>query len=538
MSGKRWWIVGLLAAVTLSAGTNGVTLVDAAKRADNQAVAELLKSKGTDVNAATADGTTALHWAVHRDDLAMVDLLIGSGANVKAANRYGVQPLSLAAENGNAAMIDRLLKAGADPNTAMPEGETALMTAARAGKVDAIKTLLVHGANVNARDSFRGETAMMWAAGKNNADAIRMLIEFGADVKVRTNNPQRAVGRNADSGVMFTSPPPTGFTAFLFAVREGQIDAAKALLDAGANVNDTVSDGESALVIASANAHWEVANFLLDKGADPNLAGAGWNALHQAVRERRPNLGFGTPGPIPTGSIDSIEVIKKMIAKGAHLDARMTKNGMKDGQRNRLNRLGATAFFLAAKNTDVEVLKVLLAAGADATIPSADKTTPLMVASGLMLWNPGEDGGSLLGQEQEVLEAVKICVEHGNDINVANMYGETALHGAAYRGANLVVQYLVDHGGKLDAKDERGWTALTVANGINYSDFFKAQPPTADLLRKLMEERGLSTEGQVASGKECMDCLQTHGEEVRDFNAREKKLEAEFNAQQNPESRK
>jgi ankyrin repeat protein len=538
MSRKHCWVVGLLAAVTLSAGPGGVPLVEAAKKADHQAVQALLKTPGADVNAATADGATALHWAAHRDDLEMVDLLINSGANVKAANRYGVQPLSLAAENGNAAIIDRLLKAGADPNTAMPEGETALMTASRAGKVDAIKTLLVHGAAVNARDSFRGETALMWAAGRNNADAIRMLVEFGADVKVRTSNPSRSVGRNADSGVMFTSPPPTGFTAFLFAVREGQLDAAKALLEAGANVNDTVSDGESALVIASANAHWEVADFLLDKGADPNLAGAGWNALHQAVRERRPNLGFGTPGPIPTGSVDSIEVIKKMIAKGAHVDARMTKNGMKDGQRNRLNRLGATAFFLAAKNTDVEVQKVLLAAGADATIPAADKTTPLMVASGLMLWNPGEDGGSLLGQEQEVLEAVKICAEHGNDINAVNMYGETALHGAAYRGANLVVQYLVDHGGKLDAKDERGWTALTVANGINYSDFFKAQPATADLLRKLEEEHGISTDGQVASGKECMDCLQTHGEEVKDFNAREKKLEAEFNAQQNPESRK
>jgi ankyrin repeat protein len=538
MNSQRWWMAGLFAAVTLSASTASVPLVEAAKKADNQAVRALLKAPGVNVNASTADGTTALQWAAHRDDLEMVDLLINSGADVKAANRYGVQPLSLAAENGSAAVIERLLKAGADPNTAMPEGETVLMTAARAGKVDAIKTLLVHGANVNARDGFRGETALMWAAGRNNADAIRMLVEFGADIKVRTNNPTRSVGRNADSGVMFTSPPPTGFTAFIFAVREGRIEAAKALLEAGANVNDTVSDGESALVVAAANAHWELANFLLDKGADPNLAGAGWNALHQAVRERRPNLGFGTPGPIPTGSLDSVEVIKKMIAKGARLDARMTKNGMKDGQRNRLNRLGATAFFLASKNTDVEVMKVLLDAGADAKIPSADKTTPLMVASGLMLWNPGEDGGSLLGQEQEVLEAVQLCVEHGNEINATNIYGETALHGAAYRGANLVVQYLADHGGKLDVKDEHGWTALTVANGINYSDFFKAQPATADLLRKLMQDRGLSTEGQVASGKECMDCLQTHGEEVKDFNEREKKLEAEFNAQQNTESRK
>jgi len=530
MRRQTWWICGLFVAATLVASAKDVPLVEAAKKGDKEAVRSLLKGNAASPDAATADGTTALHWAVHNDDLETADLLLSAGAKVSAANRYGVQPLSLAAENGNAKMIDRLLKAGADPNTSMPEGETALMTAARVGKVDAVKTLLVHGANVNARDSFRGETALMWAAARNNADAIRMLVEFGGDVKLRTNNQPRGTERKSDSGNTFSAAPPTGFTAFLFAVRAGQLDAVKALLEAGANVNDTVSDGQSALIVAAANANWEVANYLLDKGADPNLSGAGWNALHQAVRERRPNLGFGTPGPISKGNLDSIEVIKKMIAKGARLDARMTKNGMKDGQRNRLNRLGATAFFLAAKNTDVEVMKVLLAAGADPKIPVADKTTPLMVASGLMIWNPGEDGGSLPGQEEEVLEAVKLCVEHGNDINAANMYGETALIGAAYRGANLVVQYLVDHGAKLDAKDERGWTALTVANGINYSDFFKAQPPTADLLRKLMRDRGISTEGQIADGKECMDCLQTHGEEARAFAERAKKMEEEFNS--------
>jgi ankyrin repeat protein len=414
----------------------------------------------------------------------------------------------------------------------MPEGETALMTAARAGKVEALKMLLVHGAHVNAHDSFRGQTALMWAASRNNAEAIRMLIEFGADVKVRTNNAPRSTDRRSDSGNTFSSPPPTGFTALVFAVRAGQLEAVKALLAAGADVNDTVSNGESALGLACANAHWDVADYLLDKGADPNLAGAGWNALHQIVRERRPNIGFGTPGPILTGNVDSIDVIKKMIAKGVNINARMTKNGMKDGQRNRLNRLGATAFFLAAKNTDVEVMKVLAAAGANATIPAADKTTPLMVASGLMIWNPGEDGGSLLGQEDEVLEAVKMCVDLGNDVNAINMYGETALHGAAYRGVNSVVEYLVGKGAKLDAKDMRGWTPLTVANGISYTDFFKAQTSTAELLRKLMQTRGLSTDGQVADGKECLDCLQTHTELAREAMERDKKMEAEFNAQQ------
>src|SRR6185295_8720073 len=171
------------------------------------------------------------------------------------------------------------------------------------------------------------------------------------------------------------------------------LDAVKALLDAGASVNDALSDGESALVVATANAHWEVANLLLDRGADPNHAGAGWNALHQTVHSRRPNLGY-TPGPVSSGSLDSIEIVKKLVAKGIDVNARMTRNGMKDGQRNRLNRLGATAFFLAAKNTDLEVLTVLVAAGADVKIPSADGTTPLMVAAGVGIWYVGEDGGT------------------------------------------------------------------------------------------------------------------------------------------------
>jgi ankyrin repeat protein len=522
---KYRWIALLVAATAFGGSIRETPLVDAAEKSDKAAVRALLKLKSTDVNAAKPDGSTALQWAVHRDDVELVDLLLAAGADVKAANRYGVAPVMLAAENGNAAILEKLLTAGADANASMPGGETVLMTAARNGRAEAVKRLLVHGAKVNARDE-RGETALMWAAARNNADTIRMLVEFGADIKIRTERPGAGAARNST----FMGAAPTSFSAFLFAVRAGSIDASKALLDAGANVNDLLSDGESALIVALANAHWELANLLLDKGADPNLAGAGWNALHQAVRERRPNLGFGTPGPIPTGRVDSIEVIKKMIAKGVDVNARMTKNGMKDGQRNRLNRLGATPFLLAAKVTDVEAMRVLAAAGANPLTPNADGTTPLMVAAGLKIWNPGEDGGSLMGQEDEVLEAVKLCVELGNDVNAVNSDKETALHGAAYRGVNSVAQFLVDKGAKLDAKEIRGWTPLLIANGIDYSDFYKVQTATAELLKKLMTARGLSTEGQVADGTECLDCIQTHADQIRAVAERDRKMEAEFNA--------
>src|SRR5262249_53462177 len=232
-----------------------------------------------------------------------------------------------------------------------------------------VQLLIEHGAKINTRDG-RGQTALMWAAARNNGDAIRLLVKAGADMNLRTNNPPR--GRAAETTI-FNGPAPTGFTALLFAVRAGSIDGTRALLDAGADINDQLSDGESALVVATANAHWELASLLLDRGADPNAAGAGWNALHQTVHSRRPNLGY-TPGPVSTGNVDSIDLVKKLIAKGVDVNARMTKNGMKDGQRNRVNRLGTTAFFLAAKNTDFEAMKVLAAAGADAKIASADGT--------------------------------------------------------------------------------------------------------------------------------------------------------------------
>jgi hypothetical protein len=221
-------------------------------------------------------------------------------------------------------------------------------------------------------------------------------------------------------------------------------------------------------------------------------------------------------------------VIKKMIARGVDVNARMSRNGMRDGQRNRLNRLGATAFLLAAKNTDLEVMKVLVEAGANPTTPTADGTTPLMVASGIAIWNPGEDGGSLPGQEPEVLAAVKMCLELGNDPNASNYLGETALHGAAFRGVNEVAAYLVAQGAKLDARDQRGWTPLAVANGLTYTDFFKQQVHTAKLLRDLMQARGLPTEGHAVDPKVCLDCLQTRVDQQRDATERDRRMEAEW----------
>ena len=499
-------------------------LVAAAEAGDLAAVRDLLAA-GADVGAASVDGATALHWAVHRNLPELVQLLVEAGADIGATNRYGVQAIALAATNGSAVVLEQLLGAGADPNASMPGGETALMTAARAGPPDAVRVLLRAGADPNARDGVGGQTAVMWAAARNNAPAVHALAELGADLHVRTAGPPPPPSRS-----YFRSPEPTSFTALLFAVRAGAIDATRALLDAGADVNDALSDGQSALVVAAANAHWELADYLLDRGADPNLAGAGWNALHQTVRTRRPNPSGGLAGPIPTGRVDSIDVVRKLIARGVDVNARMMTNGMKDGQRSRLNRLGATAFFLAAKNTDVEAMRVLIEAGADPLIPSADGTTPLMVAAGIAIFIPGEDGGSLPGQEDEVLEAVRMCVELGTDVNATNFRNETALHGAAFRGVNRIVEYLVEQGADLDARTVEGWTPLAIANGLSYSDFFKAQAHTADLLRELMVARGLSAEGHLVDPLVCLDCYQTRPDQVRAAIERDRRMAAELAA--------
>jgi ankyrin repeat protein len=513
---RRALIVAALVTLALSryaSAAGPATLVDAAKTGNVAAVRAELQKK-VDVNAAASDGSTALHWAVHRDALDVVDLLLAAGANPKAANRYGVTPLSLAATNGNARIAERLLRGGADPNTALPGGETVLMTAARTGDVAVLKALIEANADVNARETSRGQTALMWAAAENNAAAIAVLVEAGADVNARTSEGAAppARGPSSTGGVFSTatgaSAPAAArgpsFSALLFAVQLGQLEAVRTLLQAGASVNDSLPDGTSALVLATQNGHWELGAFLIDQGADVNADKQGFTALHQIVRIRRTNIGF-LPPPVGKGNMSSTDLVKKLLASGVKVDVPMTRD-FRDGYRNRLNRVGATAFLLAAKNVDTELMKLLLAAGANPLTANADNTTPLMVAAGVDMWNPGEDGGATTDAEPEALEAVKMLVELGNDVNAANDRGETALHGAAYRGANTIVQYLVENGAKLDARSKQGWTPWTIANGVFYSLFFKEQRETANYLAKLMADRGISTEGMADDGRTCFDC--------------------------------
>jgi ankyrin repeat protein len=478
----RWVIGSLGLAAHLTAVSAEAPLADAARKMDLAAVRTLLEQR-VGVNVAQVDGTAALHWAAHHDDLEMVNLLVSAGANVKAANRYGVTPISLACTNGNGAMVELLLKAGADPDTSLPGGETVLMTAARTGKVEAVKALLAHGAGIHAQESPRGQTAVMWAAAEGHVAVVDTLIQAGADFRARLES---------------------GYTPFLFAVREGHLDMVRFLLKAGADVNDTIRNGEtagrrfrldkapragtSALVLAVINAHYELAALLLDAGADPNASGSGLTALHAISGVRKPGGGDNDPAPRGSGNMTSLELVRKLKASGANLNARMTRR-VNVGLTG-LNTLGATPFLLAARTGDAELMRLLAGLGADTRLSNADNSTPLMAAAGLGTRSPGEDAGT----EGEVLEAVKAALDLGNDINAVDNNGETAMHGAAYKNLPAVVELLAAKGAKIDVWNRRnkfGWTPLRIAEGHRFGNF-KPSLVTVEAFQKVMRAAGVA----------------------------------------------
>jgi ankyrin repeat protein len=361
----------------------------------------------------------------------------------------------------------------------VPGGESPLMKAARTGSPDAIRALIAAGADVNARERLKKQSALMWAAAENNAAAIRLLAEAGAEVGAKSDG---------------------AFTPFLFAVRGGHVEAAGALLDVGADVNDTLPDGMSALVLALYNAHFELASFLLDRGADPNAARQGWTALHQVAWSRRPNRGFNLPGAVRTGNVDSLDVVRKLVAKGADLNARMTKEP-RDGNRNMLNRIGATPFLMAAKSADVPLMRVLLDLGADPKLTTTEGASAIMVAAGVGVYGPGESPGT----HEEALEAVKLAYEAGGGtVNDVDKNGETALHGAVYRGGAVpVLKFLIEKGARLDVENSKKWSPLFAAEGVVYaSSGIRRYPEAAALLRESMAARGIAADeaGRLVRG--------------------------------------
>jgi uncharacterized protein len=455
--------LAMVLSVAAYAATNGNTaLVDAAKSQDSESVRALLKQH-VDVNAPEPDGTTALHWAAHWGDVETVDLLLREGANVTALNRYGATPLSEAVHIGSGALVEKLLKAGADANTfTTAQAETVLMKASREGNVEAVKVLLEHGAEVNAKENFRGQTALMWAAAEGHADIVSMLATHGAELNVRsydrdTNLPKMAAGTPA------APIARGGLTALLFAARQGQMDAVKALLDAKADINAVDSDENNALTLAILNTHYDLTRFLIDRGADPNVAAKnGRTALYSAVEMHDVDWS-PRPAHKETDQTTSMDIIHALLDHKANVNAQLTapapieKHAQDMGDKSM--GAGTTPFTRAARSADVELMHLLLDKGADPKLAGKDNQTALMVAAGVAY------NDHIKGTEAEALEAVKLCVSLGLDVNAATDKGETALHGAAHRGADSIAKYLIDQGANVKARNKRGFTALDLAMG-------------------------------------------------------------------------
>jgi ankyrin len=455
---------------------NDLRLIDAIRSHDAAAVHALVKSRAL-VNATQGDGATALHWAVRYDDTDTVDLLLRSGARANAANDVGVTPLYLACTNRNAAIVEKLLNAEADPNAALLNGETVLMNCARTGNAAALKSLVAAGAKVNVREPEHNQTALMWAVAEKHPEGVRVLLDAGADVHARslsyeqtvTSEVTQRLGREQLNYTVVRG----GSTPLLFGARSGDVDSIGMLLAAGADVDDVLPDGTSALVLAAQSGNGAAASLLLQKGAYPNAAGIGYTAMHAAVLR------------------SDLALVKDLLADGANPNAQITKGTPLRRNSQDFNLpatlIGATPFWLAAKFIEPAIMRALLAAGADATININDGTTPLMAAAGLK--EPAArdadrrglaliDGGKL-PEESAIVEAVGVAIQSG-DINAVNKNGDTAVHAAAGMGYDGVIKLFAEKGANLNIKNGRGLTPLGVLTGRN-----RTTSPTIDLLRKL-----------------------------------------------------
>ena len=450
----------LAMAAAAAAAEGDLRLVDAARNKDQQTVRQLLKQR-VDVNVRAHDGSTALLWAVHWNDVDTADLLIRAGAEVNAANDLRTTPLSLACTNANAALVERLLAAGANANTPIATGQTPVMTCAGTGSVAAVRLLIAGGADVNAKEPSQHQTALMWAAAEKHPDVVKTLIDHGADLQARTKK---------------------GFTALHFAARAGDIETGRLLLAAGMDINirsqaatgpgraggpsyeATVSAGSTPLLVATVRAHVPFALFLLERGADPNASDAGMTPLHWAVGtwesgEANPVFGFtDAMSGIPERQA-KLQLVKALLAKGANPNVPMTQRppGFAGGH---TDVIGATPFLLASAAADLEMMRLLLDAGADPKQPTKSNMTPIAAATGV---NRVQGESSVT--EAQAFEVVKFLIELGVDPKTAVSTGENAIFGAAYRGWNSVVQLLADHGADVNAISKSGTTPWRAASG-------------------------------------------------------------------------
>ena len=462
------WITLLLCNAAFCLPAEDLRLIDAIKNGDRAAVRSLIEQRAN-VNAASTDGTTAIAWAVNRDDVESAELLIQAGANVNAATDYGVTPLSLACTNRNAVLVERLLKAGANLSAAVWTGETPLIVCARTGKVETVNSLLSHGADPNVKEAQQGHTALMRAVAETHAGVVEALVKHGADVHVRSKG---------------------GFTALLFAAQQGDIASARILLAAGADVNEAHPINGTALVVAAASSREKFAIFLLENGANPNAMDAyGLSALHYAIPRGIAGIDSVSTVFRPYEELppDMPELVKALLARGSNSNAAITRDFppySRSPYALQTSLVGVTPFLLAASSGNVDIMDELLRAGADPKVKSKDGSNALMLAAGVGRVDERENSA----ENANAVEAAKLALKLGSDINAANARGRTAMHGAAGIGANGMIEFLVANSANMEAKDRQGYTPLGVAAGRaprGGDSASRVYEGTVDLLLKL-----------------------------------------------------
>ncbi len=536
---------GLCLTALLLAVPADTPVVDAAKTGNVEQMRSLLK-QGVDVNAAEGDGMTALHWAAFRDDPDIAEILLYAGANVGARTRVNaITPLILAARNGSASMVEMMLDAGADANAAMTTGTTPLMSAATSGNADAVEILLDHEADIGAKETAQGQTALMLAASYDRSAAIKVLMDHGADPTVTTKvvdltrrgrgrggqqqaqgrgrgrgNAQAAGGRgrggaggpvpllsasgipirNGNEGSVTRSQGNGrrrggnragrslttlgGLTPLLFAVRQGNTESVRVLLEEGADIHGlSAGDKTAPLLMAVINGHFDLAMFLIEQGADATLAStAGATPLYVTVNVKwGPESGYPQPDTTQNNTT-YLELMQTLIDKGADVNARLKQELWFTAYTFDLSRVtaaGATPFWRAAQVVDIEAMRLLIANGADLEINNSEGVSPLHVAT----------GGGVHGNDEVIAPtgwlagATYLVDELGADVNARDDAGYTPLHSAASIGEAELVQYLVDKGGNVRAISDRGETTADMANGPRQR--IQPYPELVALLRSL-----------------------------------------------------
>jgi ankyrin repeat protein len=505
-----WSAVMALLVTQLALGAQTSALADASMNGDLSAMHALLKQHA-DPNARGAFGTPALHWRVHVDDIVEAKRLLKAGADPNGLTERGVSPLSIAIANGNSAMVTLLLDAGADANHGEPTGETHLMRAAQAGVLGVVEQLLKHGAQVDVRDPNYGQTALMFAARAGHADIVSALLAKGANPNVATRvgetpafiKPNSVPGFGFGVGIIRggvpadrgrREPTPGGMTPLLYAARHNRVEVARRLVEAGADVNAQEANGIWPLLMAISNNNMAAAHFLLEHGSKVN--GQDWygrSPLWEAVNVRNLYVHNATfKNGIDRGPV--LDMIKALLDAGADVNARTKetppfRNYLLEitGSLEWVDFTGQTPFLTAALAGDVTVMKLLLEHGANPRIDTFHGTSPLMAAAGVnwvlaQTWTEGPD---------QLLEAVKLCVDLGMDVNQANSMGITALHGAANRGSDDIVRFLVAHGADLTARDNEGRSALDWAKGVFLATHpAQPKPSTMALITELLKQQG------------------------------------------------